>query len=57
MKETFVAVNIKFKIKIYLCVRWSTAPLNPRFQYFTCMNKMFKVVIKLEELNQNIQRN
>ena len=50
MKDTFRAINLENKIKIYLCVSVGT------FKYSTNMNEILKVVIKLKKLVENIQR-
>ena len=51
----FAEINLKFKIKTYLCVRGAIVSFILVFQCFIDINETFKVAIKLKKLLQSIQ--
>ena len=55
IKKAIGTVNFKIKVKIHLSMRETTAPpiVTPRVLF---MNEMFKIVIQLKNLVQNIKR-
>ena len=57
MKQLLWTINLKFKIKIHLYVRRTTAALNHSFYYSTNINEIFKVVIHFKKLDKIIWTN
>ena len=53
MKQVFMKINLKFKIKT---CEWGSPLLNPGFNN-EFLNEIFKIVTQFKILDQNIQRN
>ena len=56
VEKIFRTVNLRFEIKIYLCMK-GLSTSQPSVLYFTDMNEIVKIVIQFKNVIQNIQRN